>query len=633
RLYQNNFEAFDELKSEYISFLYNTSQLNKLYEILITIEHKPAWWLDEAISFESLKTNLNKLLDSKDNGGWYSAKELFANDIAYSFIIIEGINNGTLKSEFALQTFKDHIFNSQNVILKSYITALIIDYFALMDEEEKKKFFMPMRYETPPYDILTFLHSQANLEGGKIYYNKYRLRTQKLLNSTLNLPPKKIAICLYGVLRGAWKENLEEIIEVMAKPLNADCFLFSWDEYQEWPSLMGGYYWAHRAFRKDIAEKCPKEIETHAIFRANMPYTYKALSKEYNIKIDKEQLEQFINSNPNIKGFRLEDQTKFYYNDHNSKLYYGLYSTFKTMESYEYNTKALYDIVIISRVDVRPHSIDIDNINNIQPNEIADGFMSWGSGSGCFVGHREAVKNYISIWDNKEIIKSNEFINAFGNNHEMGYKYPSLYGYNIIKPITSFEFYYTTALKGIKFPDISKEIFLDLSNLKIDGKLSQNKIDEINNFFDLIRLNYGLPSSKARAFDRISDSTAKSRIKNQLSYKLGQAMIENSKSLLGYIRMPYILSYIKETHQKEQKLYQEKIKANPSLKLPPLETYPDYNEAIKIKNHLSYKLGEALINADKSKLKLGYLSLWFKCKNITKEHKDNHKNSPNNPNH
>ncbi|WP_236847388.1 hypothetical protein [Campylobacter devanensis] len=148
-------------------------------------------------------------------------------------------------------------------------------------------------------------------------------------------------------------------------------------------------------------------------------------------------------------------------------------------------------------------------------------------------------------------------------------------------------------------------------------------------FFDLIRLNYGLPSSKARVFDRISDSTAKSRIKNQLSYKLGQAMIENSKSIWGYIRMPYILSYIKDMHKKEQIAYNEKIKANPSLKLPPLETYPDYNEAIKIKEHLSYKLGEAMIEADKSPLKLGYLTLWFKFIKITKEHKDNHKNSPN----
>ncbi|ECO3851267.1 alpha-2,3-sialyltransferase, partial [Campylobacter jejuni] len=33
--------------------------------------------------------------------------------------------------------------------------------------------------------------------------------------------------------------------------------------------------------------------------------------------------------------------------------------------------------------------------------------------------------------------------------------------------------------------------------------------------------------------------TAKQRIQNQLSYKLGQAMIVNSKSLLGYIRMPF----------------------------------------------------------------------------------------------
>ncbi|EAH9909246.1 hypothetical protein EZV52_08825, partial [Campylobacter coli] len=66
--------------------------------------------------------------------------------------------------------------------------------------------------------------------------------------------------------------------------------------------------------------------------------------------------------------------------------------------------------------------------------------------------------------------------------------------------------------------------------------------------------------------------TAKSRIQNQLSYKLGQAMIVNSKSLLGYIRMPFVLSYIKDKHKQEQKIYQEKIKKDPSLKLPPLES-------------------------------------------------------------
>ncbi|EAK0806420.1 alpha-2,3-sialyltransferase [Campylobacter coli] len=92
--------------------------------------------------------------------------------------------------------------------------------------------------------------------------------------------------------------------------------------------------------------------------------------------------------------------------------------------------------------------------------------------------------------------------------------------------------------------------------------------------------------------------SAKSRIQNQLSYKLGQAMIVNSKSILGYIRMPFVLSYIKDKHKQEQKIYQEKIKKDPSLKLPSLEDYPDYKEALKEKECFTYKLGEALIRAN-----------------------------------
>ncbi len=93
--------------------------------------------------------------------------------------------------------------------------------------------------------------------------------------------------------------------------------------------------------------------------------------------------------------------------------------------------------------------------------------------------------------------------------------------------------------------------------------------------------------------------SAHSRIKSHLSYKLGQALILNSKSLWGYIRMPYVLSYIKDKHKQEQKEYQEKIKKNPSLKLPTLESYRDYKDALKIKNTLSYQLGEAFIEAKK----------------------------------
>ncbi|EOI0600661.1 hypothetical protein ACMF93_001387 [Campylobacter jejuni] len=112
--------------------------------------------------------------------------------------------------------------------------------------------------------------------------------------------------------------------------------------------------------------------------------------------------------------------------------------------------------------------------------------------------------------------------------------------------------------------------------------------------------------------------TAKTRIQNQLSYKLGQAMIVNSKSILGYLIMPMALLSIIISHKQEQKIYQEKIKKAPSLKLPPLESYPDYKEALKLKNHLSYKLGQALIQANKTWYKGGYVKMLFEIRKVKK---------------
>lgn len=94
-------------------------------------------------------------------------------------------------------------------------------------------------------------------------------------------------------------------------------------------------------------------------------------------------------------------------------------------------------------------------------------------------------------------------------------------------------------------------------------------------------------------------STAKQRIQNQLAYRLGQAMIINSKNFLGYIFLPYILLSIVILYKQEQKNYKHKIKLNPESTLPPLETYPDYNEALKEKRCFTYKLGLALIEANK----------------------------------
>ncbi|MFG5086315.1 hypothetical protein O8I31_00615 [Campylobacter lari] len=113
--------------------------------------------------------------------------------------------------------------------------------------------------------------------------------------------------------------------------------------------------------------------------------------------------------------------------------------------------------------------------------------------------------------------------------------------------------------------------------------------------------------------------TAKTRIQNQLSYKLGQTMIVNSKSFLGYLIMPMALLSIMILHKQEQKIYQEKTKKDSSLKLPPLESYPDYKEALKEKECLTYKLGQAFIQANKTWYGGGYIKLLFEIGKLKRE--------------
>ena len=125
----------------------------------------------------------------------------------------------------------------------------------------------------------------------------------------------------------------------------------------------------------------------------------------------------------------------------------------------------------------------------------------------------------------------------------------------------------------------------------------------------------------------IQVNSAKERIHSHLAYKLGLALIENSKSIKGYIRLPYVLSYIKDKHKKEQRIYNEKIKDNPSLKLPPLESYPDYEEALKEKQCITYKLGEALIENMKRGGALKYIKFMKDVRRIKRQFKNERKDS------
>ncbi|EAI5095877.1 DUF2972 domain-containing protein, partial [Campylobacter jejuni] len=75
----------------------------------------------------------------------------------------------------------------------------------------------------------------------------------------------------------------------------------------------------------------------------------------------------------------------------------------------------------------------------------------------------------------------------------------------------------------------------------------------------------------------------------------------------------------KKQHKKEQKIYQQTIQVFPQLKYPNLETCSDYEQALKYKFHLSYMLGEVLIQTFQN---LHKGSMFKLAKNIKKANKE-----------
>ncbi|RMX02558.1 chromosome partitioning protein ParA [Corticibacter populi] len=94
---------------------------------------------------------------------------------------------------------------------------------------------------------------------------------------------------------------------------------------------------------------------------------------------------------------------------------------------------------------------------------------------------------------------------------------------------------------------------------------------------------------------------AANRVKRELPYRLGSLMIARSHNLGGLLGMPFAL-------RAETKRYREEQQATAGQPpLPPISEYRDAREAEKVKQHLSYRLGRALLQS--SEKPLGWLGL------------------------
>ena len=561
---------------------------------------------------------------------------------------------------------------NQKSISRIYAYTILFNYFK---EQSEWKYFVNIR--TLSIWMNEYLY---NTNGS----NKYTKILIEILNKHYNCfslslsksDKPKVAIIVAGILRGFYQMNIHAIVNYLAKPLNADIFLFSWDEFATWHGLPNLANFSMRHF-PEIKPLFPFD---GAKLKNTFPNTYKKLNKEHYEKLDKHYFDQW----PEFVSIMLENQSNFentivhqinnkIYNRSNFesdefktlssnllKMYYANHKAKELIIEHENKNNFKYDYIIRIRPDTFPRNIDLADLSKLRENEIACHSWSAGIDDKVYYGRRNEMMKYLSLYEYGKKDDFNFHINAFSKPFFVESCHRTqldwLLANNLVLRssdlLNSFMQSYNNIFHISYFPDISETLKEDIKIIKQNKSISKYELDfclrcfdrykrsisqkrELlnNNFYETMQ--YYAKHAKSIVDIELSKeegqlslkpkveilqynsqqiiNTAKSRIHNQLSYKLGQAMIENSKSIWGYIRMPYVLSYIKDMHKKEQIAYNEKIKANPNLKLPPLESYPDYKEALKEKECLTYKLGEAMIEASKNWYKGGYVKFIFKA--------------------
>ncbi|EHZ0359299.1 hypothetical protein OFV15_001285, partial [Campylobacter coli] len=104
---------------------------------------------------------------------------------------------------------------------------------------------------------------------------------------------------------------------------------------------------------------------------------------------------------------------------------------------------------------------------------------------------------------------------------------------------------------------------------------------------------------------------AVARVKCHLSYSLGVEFIRNKNKIY---KIPICIYKVIGKYRKERMVWK-------NYNYPSLETYSDYQDALRIKNQLSYKIGDLLIQSYKKWYKGAFLILPWEFYLLVKKYK------------
>ncbi|EOT0009365.1 hypothetical protein ACNKOR_000474 [Campylobacter coli] len=387
---------------------------------------------------------------------------------------------------------------------------------------------------------------------------------------------KRLAIHLYGHMRTyekTYQSFYQNIIEINEKDgWNIDIFIHTWDVFNRTdPNI---WHAKDNLFPTITGKKLSSDDKIN-IIKIYQP-------KKYIIEVD-----------PNKPAGRYESVRK----------------AMNLRKEYEEEMNIAYDIYLTTRPDLlflNPLRIDeYLDLYKTQQNLKNIGFPEKINFCSCWYFR---YPRYLPILDPRFPNESDLlwFSNYCSNNG-----FDPLIAFQENSNIINVFIKYRFNMDFIQYREVTKNIDFFVFTTYLKNKAYMGQKDQIKTLKNINSQLIQIQKKNHELTFYSKYGTAKTRIKNQLSYKLGQAMIANSKTLFGYLTMPMILLSIMISHRNEKRIYCKKIKKDPSLKQPPLESYPDYQEALKLKNHLSYKLGQVLIQANKTWYKGGYVKMLF----------------------
>jgi len=145
--------------------------------------------------------------------------------------------------------------------------------------------------------------------------------------------------------------------------------------------------------------------------------------------------------------------------------------------------------------------------------------------------------------------------------------------------------------------EVNKFLLLNLHQLQVEFQSIHSKYKILKMEVDSRKLAEAARAAQMVLKEENSSKKygAADRVKKQLSYRIGNVLVENCTSLSGVIRLPNaMLKQIKE--------FKADKKAQVGIKLLPIDRYADAHEAVKIQQHLSYRLGKVLLENYKTPL-------------------------------